>query len=85
MDIHAAKNYCKETLFLAVNIMDRYLMSVGHWNFPRLEICLLATTALFLAAKMEEKITPNIEFTLSYLTDEEKEKVDKQAVHDLEA
>ena len=71
MNIHAAKNYCKETLFTAVNIMDRYLFSVGHWNFPRLKICLLATTSLILAAKMEEKFAPSFEFTLQFLTDED--------------
>ena len=84
-NLHAAKHYCRETLFMAVNIMDRYLMSVGYWNFPRLEICLLAMTALTLAAKMKEKLVPSIELTLEFLTEEEREKVDKQAVFDLEA
>ena len=85
INIHEAKNYCRETLFTAVNIMDRYLVSVGHWNFPRLEMCLLATTALFLAAKMEEHFAPSIEFTLHLLTEKEEENIDKQAVFDLEA
>ena len=68
-----------------MNIMDRYLISVGHWNFPRLDICLLATTALILAVKMEERLGPKIEFMLEFLTDEENERVDKQAIFDLEA
>ena len=85
INLHEANDYCIETLFMAVNIMDRYLVSVGHWNFPRLELCLLATTALILAAKMEDKFAPSIEFTLEFLTEEEMEKVDKQAVFDLEA
>jgi hypothetical protein len=75
--LHSSKHYCRETLFMAVNIMDRYLMSVGHWNFPRLELCLLATTALILAAKMEENFAPSIEYTLEFLTDDEKKYVDK--------
>ena len=83
-NLHEAMRYCRETLFTAVNIMDRYLMSVGHWNFPRMEICLLATTALILAAKMKERYAPSIEFTLEFLTDEEKERFDEQAVFDLE-
>ena len=70
-DLHTVKHYRKETLFTAVNIMDRYLISVGHWNFPRMELCLLATTALILAAKMEEQCAPSIELTLEFLTDEE--------------
>jgi hypothetical protein len=85
INLHEANDYCIETLFMAVNIMDRYLVSVGHWNFPRLEICLLATTALIMAAKMEEKFTPSIEFTLHLLTEEEEENIDKQAFFDLEA
>ena len=65
--------------------MDRYLISIGHWNFPRLKLPVLATTVLILAAKMEEKFAPSIEFTLEYLTDEEKEIVNKRAIYDLEA
>ena len=65
--------------------MDRYLTTVGHWNYPRMQLCLLATTAIILAAKMEEKFAPNIEFTLEFLAEDEKEKIDTQAVFDLEA
>ena len=56
--------------------MDRYLTNIGHWNYPRMELCLLATTAIILAAKMDEKYAPNIEYTLEFLTDDEKEKID---------
>ena len=65
--------------------MDRYLIQVGHWNFPRTKLCLLATTAIILAAKMEEKYAPNVEFTLEFLTCEEKEKVFPEDVFNLEA
>ena len=34
--LHTLEHYRDETLFTAVNIMDRYLTSIGHWNFPRL-------------------------------------------------
>ena len=69
--LHAAKHYCDETLFTAVNIMDRYLASVGHWNFPRMQLCLLATTAIILAAKIDEKYAPSVDLTLEFLTDDE--------------
>ena len=65
--------------------MDRYLIQVGHWNFPRTKLCLLATTAIILAAKMDEKYAPNVEFTLEFLTCEEKEKVLPEDVFNLEA
>ena len=74
--LHSSKHYGCETLFTAVNIMDRYLTTIGHWNYPRMELCLLATTAIILAAKMDEKYAPNIEYTLEFLTDDEKEKID---------
>ena len=34
-DLHMKKEYKIETLFIAVNIFDRYLAHVGHWNYPR--------------------------------------------------
>jgi hypothetical protein len=69
--LHSSKQYCSETLFTAVNIMDRYLTRVGYWNFPRLQLCLLATTATILAAKMNENYSPVIEYTLKFLADDE--------------
>ena len=50
-----------------------------------MKLCLLAITAIILAAKMDEKYAPNVEFTLEFLTSEEKEKVTPQDVFDLEA
>ena len=69
--LHSSKQYRSETLFTAVNIMDRYLTCVGYWNFSRMQICVLATTATILAAKMNEKYSPVIEFTLKFLADDE--------------
>lgn len=28
------KEYKNDTIFMAANIFDRYLMNVGHWNIP---------------------------------------------------
>ena len=69
--LHSSKHYRDETLFTAVNIMDRYLASIGYWNFPRMQLCLLATTAIILAAKMDEKYAPSVDLTLEFLTDDE--------------
>ena len=83
--LHSSKHYGSETLFTAVNIMDRYLTSIGHWNYPRMELCLLATTSIILAAKMDEKYAPSINYTLEFLTDDERKMIDNEAVFDLEA
>ena len=52
-DLHYRKEYRIETLFIATSIFDRYLATVGHWNFPREHICRLSTASLLIAAKLE--------------------------------
>jgi hypothetical protein len=51
-DFHLKKNYKIETLFMAGTIFDRYMMDIGHWNFPRENILKLSLTSLLLAAKL---------------------------------
>ena len=34
-DLHDKKQYCSETVFTAINILDRYLAQIGFWMFPR--------------------------------------------------
>lgn len=48
-----------ETLFLAVNLLDRYLSK--SQAFPRNMLQLLAVTALMVAAKQEEVSPPSVE------------------------
>jgi len=51
-DLHYKKNYKIETLFMAGTIFDRFMMDIGHWNFPRENILKLSLTCLLLAAKL---------------------------------
>lgn len=51
IEVHAEYDLRPETLFLAVNIMDRYL---SKRIVPRLEFQLLGVTSLWVAAKYEE-------------------------------
>ena len=44
---------------MACAIFDRYLIKIGFWNFPRLNILKLALVSLLLAAKIEEPIQPS--------------------------
>ena len=57
--IHNMKNYRMETLFLAVNIADRYLalLAVLHSQTPSL--IELAVISIMLAAKLNEHLSPS--------------------------
>lgn len=79
------KEYKIETLFIAVSIFDRYLAQIGHWTFPRDQVCLLATISLLIAAKLEQPISPSFLRMIGLLTDEEQRQVSKNALIDLEA
>lgn len=52
-DLHAKKDYKIETLFVACAILDRYLFTIGWQNFPRDQMCRLATISMLMAAKLE--------------------------------
>jgi hypothetical protein len=84
-DLHNRKEYKIETLFVAVSIFDRFLAAIGHWTFPRDQVCLLATTSLLMAAKMEQPISPSFLRMVQLLTDEEQKQVSKDSLIDLEA
>ena len=70
-DLHIKKEYKIETLFIAVGILDRYLAHVGHWNYPRDQVCLLATISMLMAAKLEQPISPSFIRMISLLTEDE--------------
>ena len=57
--IHHMKNYREETLFLAVNIADRYLalFAVFHTSTPSL--IEVGVICLMLAVKMNEHLSPS--------------------------
>jgi hypothetical protein len=84
-DLHVKKEYKIETLFIAVSIFDRYLAQIGHWTFPRDQVCLLATISILIAAKLEQPISPSFLRMIGLLTEEEQRQVSKSALIDLEA
>jgi hypothetical protein len=84
-DLHVKKEYKIETLFIAVNIFDRYLANIGHWTFPRDQVCLLATISILIAAKLEQPISPSFLRMIGLLTEEEQRQVSKGALIELEA
>lgn len=84
ISLHMEKNYRQETVFAAVNVLDRYLAQVGHWNFPKSLVSDLAVVSLLIGAKLEESHQPNIDRLLKLLTAEEQEEISKQDIIDLE-
>lgn len=65
VEVHMKFRLLPETLFLAINLMDRFL-SKEKVQVDRLQ--LLATGALFIAAKYEEVYSPSIK-NYAYITD----------------
>ena len=56
-----------ETIYLAVNIADRYLNEIAMQGKPAPNLVLLAITSQILAAKANEPIRPSYELTTELL------------------
>lgn len=65
IDVHAKFRLLPETLFLTLNIIDRFL-SVRTISLSKLQ--LVGVTAMFVAAKYEEVLCPSVQNFL-YLAD----------------
>ena len=61
MDLHQAKGYKPETMFLACSIADRFLASYMRRDVKEPNLVHLATIALLLAAKLEQPMFPSFE------------------------
>jgi hypothetical protein len=57
VDVHLKFHLIPETLYLTVNLADRFLQKV---DIPRNELQLVGVTALFLASKYEEIYPPQV-------------------------
>lgn len=60
VEVSAEFNLQRETMYLALNYLDRYIARV--LNIQRSDFQLVGTTALYLACKMEELHVPKIQF-----------------------
>ena len=61
MDLHKAKGYRPETLFVATSITDRYLASCMEKDVKEPNLVHLATISMLLAAKLEQPMFPSFE------------------------
>lgn len=84
MYLHEQKGYKPEALFIAAMIFDQYIQSVGMANFPKPQVCCLATICVLLSAKLEQPISPSFSRMISLLTADEKRHVHKQDLIKLE-
>ena len=85
MDLHAKKDYRDETLFLAANILDKYMISIGVENFKKEKMIHLATVCTLIGAKIEEPIAPCFKRMMLELTEIEQQYVtDKKDLIKLE-
>jgi hypothetical protein len=82
--LHQKKNYRYETLFVACSILDRYLAVIGWYSYPREKICLLATVATLMAAKLEQPMSPSFNKMIALLSEDEQKYVTKKRLIDLE-
>ena len=71
------KEYKNETLFIAANILDRYIGMIGLPNFPRKEMLNLATISILMAAKLEQPISPSFRRMINLLPEDEQKNVSK--------
>lgn len=77
IEVHMKFRLVPETLYLCVNIIDRYCSVV---NVPRTKLQLVGVTSLFLACKHEEIYPPEVRDCV-YITDRA---YDRQEVLDME-
>ena len=82
--LHSKKNYRVETLYLAVNVADRYLINLAERGEPAPGLVLLAVTSLLIAAKASQPLKPSYALTVGLLPDVLQPKVSKTAFVNLE-
>lgn len=71
--VHGRKDYKEETLYVAVSLVDRCIEKfTDSDDVPCLVT--LSITCLFIAAKIEEEIQPNLNRMVRDLKDEELKK-----------
>lgn len=84
IDIHEKLGLCHDTLFFAINLIDRFL---GVRSIPGSKLQLVGISALMIACKYEEVVCPTLQtfvlLTEKSLTDEDVRKAEKYMLHTL--
>ena len=58
-EVHRIKNYKEETLYLAINLADRFLNSLATNQQPSPCLIRLSYVCILMAAKLEESVQPS--------------------------
>ena len=83
--LHKKKaGYKPETMHLAGNIADRYLEHLAQSGGRAPSLAMLATTALLMAAKIEQPISPSFNRMINLLPSAERARINKSDLIDLE-
>ena len=71
-ELHKKKMYRKETLFIALGLLDRYLSRLVQTEAEKrsLDLVLLAAVCLLMAAKLNQPLSPSF-YQMIRLLDEE--------------
>ncbi|KAG6811023.1 hypothetical protein H0H92_009326 [Tricholoma furcatifolium] len=72
IQVHRRFKFVPETLFLCVNLFDRFL-SVYDKVFPATKLYLIGITCLHIAAKFEETRVPSLSKYVAYINDDYRE------------
>ena len=83
--LHRKKEgYKPETMHLAGNIADRYLLKLAECGKRAPPMAVLATVAILIAAKLEQPISPSFNRMIRLLPKSQQLQVEKQDLIDLE-
>jgi hypothetical protein len=86
-ELHKKKMYRKETLFIALGLLDRYLSRLVKTEAEKrsLDLVLLAAVCLLMAAKLNQPLSPSFYQMIRLLDEEYQEDPNcKQKMIDLE-
>lgn len=83
-NLHKAKDYKEDTLFLAGSLADRFLASLSSKGLPAPDTLLLATTCILLGAKLEQPMSPSFLRMINLLPEGVREGVTKEKLIRLE-
>lgn len=84
MDLCHQKEYKLETMYLAINIFDRFL-SQTYMDLSIKQLPALITSCVILGAKCEQPMTPSINRMIKLLNEDERQVVTKAIVIEMES
>ena len=61
-----------ESIFVAANIFDRFVINNGFKNLTKPQLVSLSTISVLLCAKLQEPISPSFTRMMNLLAEEEK-------------